>query len=96
MKPLIVSRRARSEIERVDRWWIENRPAAPDLFFNELRDAFDFIRRTPNGGLRYRNRQGVRRVLLRGSRYHVYYEIEPTRIAILSVWSAVRGRGPKI
>jgi len=41
---------------------------------------------------------GLRRLLLPRSRYHVCYvhDSENDEVAILAVWSAVRGRGPKL
>lgn len=96
MKRVIISPRARREIERVDSRWLQNRPAAPDLFYSELREILDLLRQQPYLGHSYPPRDGVRRILLRASQYHVYYEVDPNHVAILSVWSAVRGRGPKL
>jgi hypothetical protein len=39
---------------------------------------------------------GVRYVLLRSTRYHVFYTIDDDGIVILSVWSSVRGTGPDL
>ena len=56
-------------------WWRANRPAAPDLFTNELAGAFDLLARAPEIGHRFRHSRvpGVRRLMLPGTRYHVYY-----------------------
>jgi hypothetical protein len=35
-------------------------------------------------------------VLLRASRFHVYYVEQRPRVVVLAVWSAVRGRGPNL
>lgn len=41
---------------------------------------------------------GVRRFLLRRSRYHVYYEYDVAAdlVRVVSVWGAVRGQGPDL
>jgi len=96
MKHVIISPRARREIERIDSRWVKNRPAATDLFYSEFREIVDLLRHQPYLGHIYPPKDGVRRILLRASQYHVYYEIDSNHVAILSVWSAVRGRGPKL
>ena len=81
-------------------WWRRNRPAAPDLFTNELAGAFDLLARAPEIGHRFRHSRvpGVRRLMLPGTRYHVYYvyDEEGSECVILAVWSAVRGRAPRL
>ena len=81
-------------------WWRANRPAAPDLFVQELAGAIDLLTRAPDVGRRYRGRgiPGLRRALLPMSRYHVYYvhDAEKSECLVLAVWSAVRGRGPHL
>ncbi len=37
---------------------------------------------------------GIRRVVLRTTRYHVYYQVEKDTVTVVAIWSAVRGRGP--
>jgi plasmid stabilization system protein ParE len=87
------------EAERHARWWRENRPAARTLFEEELRAALEQIRTIPNLGSTYRAMPGLehRRVLMPKTAYHVYYRIvRPNLVRIVSVWSAVRGREPKL
>lgn len=40
--------------------------------------------------------KGIRRVILRATRYHVYYCADRDTVTVLAVWSAVRGRGPSM
>ena len=93
---IVLSPRARQSIARIDQWWVSNRHAAPDLFLDELRQALDLLGRTPQIGLRYRQKQDVRRLLLPNSSYHIYYEIKRDTVRVLVVWSAVRARGPRV
>jgi plasmid stabilization system protein ParE len=96
--PVVTSPEADEDIRLVDGWWREHRPAAPDLFVNELAEAFAILGETPEIGHRY-PRPGIpslRRLLLRATRYHVYYVFDGKIAAVLSVWSAVRGRGPRL
>jgi plasmid stabilization system protein ParE len=62
-------------IKEASAWWIENRPAAPDVFKDELEQALDLIAAHPFVGLRAANVMlaGVRRILLGRTRYHLYY-----------------------
>ena len=91
--------RAIREAERCTRWWRENRPAAPNLFDEELRTALDQIRTAPGLGSFYEAMAGRehRRVLMLQTRYHVYYRVAgPERVRVVAIWSAVRGRGPRL
>jgi len=91
---------ADERIESADAWWRANRPSAPDLFAQELRAARELLSNSPEVGLRRWHKMipGLRRLLLPKSRYHVYYAHNARReeVLILAVWSAVRGRGPRL
>jgi hypothetical protein len=90
--------RAHREARSHDRWWRENRPAAPQLFGEELRHAIDEIRTAPNfGGVFKAKTSGreYRRVLMPVTRYHVYYSTPAAdHVLVHSIWSGVRGQGP--
>jgi hypothetical protein len=91
--------RAVREAERHARWWRTNRRRAPFLFDEELRAALDQIRFSPEAGMLYRllPAREYRRVLMPRTRYHVYYRLaEPNLVRVVSIWSAVRGRGPAL
>jgi plasmid stabilization system protein ParE len=91
--------RAVREAERCAGWWREHRSAAPTLFEAELRAALDQIRSVPRVGGVYETVAGLeyRRLLLPETRYHVYYRVVgPEHVRVLAVWSAVRGRGPRL
>lgn len=69
---------AQEQADRIDRWWKDNRPAAPDLFARELAQAYSLLESVPDMGSPYVERHGaiVRRVLLPKTRNHVYYVID--------------------
>ena len=86
---------ADAQVRAIDEWWRTNRPASPSLFVEELATAFDIIGHTQNIGRPYRV-PGTRRVLLSGTRYHVYYAPQRDNIVVLAVWHAQRGVGPPL
>lgn len=91
--------RAVREAERCAAWWREHRPAARTLFEEELRAALDQLRGAPHVGGVYEMVGGreYRRLLMPETRYHVYYRVvAPDHVRVLAVWSAVRGRGPRL
>jgi plasmid stabilization system protein ParE len=69
----IVTPEADANIREIDAWWRAHRPAAPDLFREELAQGFLTIRTLPHMGrsIRHPLVRGARRVVLRTSRYHV-------------------------
>ena len=48
---LVISPQAASDIEVALRWWLANRPKAPELLEQELKLALEFIERTPLAGI---------------------------------------------
>lgn len=89
---------ADAQIRAIDEWWRRNRSASPKLFAEELAASFDIIGHTPKIGRPYRHSPvpGARRVLLQGTRYHVYYVPRADDVQVLAVWHAQRGVGPPL
>lgn len=87
-----------TQIREIDDWWRTNRRSSPDLFLDELASAFNIIGEAPHLGRLYRRSPvpGTRRVLLSGTRYHVYYVPGPDDVRVLAVWHARRGAGPPL
>jgi plasmid stabilization system protein ParE len=81
-------------------WWWENRTAAPDLFIREFVEAVAKLTRAPELGTRYAHPriENVRRLLMRRTKYHLNYVYRPEQgeVWVLSVWRAMRGRGPEL
>jgi plasmid stabilization system protein ParE len=96
--PVRTTPEADAQIREINSWWSRNRPAAPDLFLNELSDSFEVIAGAPQIGRLYRQSpvQNARRLLLRESRYHVYYVATAGEVRVLAVWHAQRGVGPPL
>jgi plasmid stabilization system protein ParE len=97
---LTLSPRAIREAARYERWWAEHRPAARQLFEEELRHALAQIRSAPNLGTIFQSTKTgreYRRVLMLGTGYHVYYRVvDDEHVRVVAVWSAVRGRSPRL
>lgn len=90
--------RALSEAERCKTWWQKNRPAAPDLFDEELAAAIEQIWAAPTIGAIFPSSFGrtVRKLLMPKTKNHVYYLVRENEVVVLSVWGAPRGRTPKL
>lgn len=95
----IISKRARSQIDRIQAWWAKNRPAAPALFLDELAEAERNLRTSPESGTVFAvQKAGVaRRVVLPETRHHLFFRYRRDRneLLVLAVWGAPREHGPK-
>lgn len=96
--PVRITPEAEGQIREMENWWRRNRPAAPDLFLNELIESFELLSGAPQIGHLYRPSpvRRVRRLLLRGARYHIYYAVVQSEVRILPMWHAQRGVGPPL
>ncbi|HLG56635.1 MAG TPA: type II toxin-antitoxin system RelE/ParE family toxin [Vicinamibacterales bacterium] len=96
--PVTTTPEADTQIRTIDDWWRANRRASPDLFLEELSGAFDLVARAPHIGRFYRRSPvpGTRRILLKGTRYHVYYVPGEHEVRVLAVWHGQRGVGPPL
>jgi hypothetical protein len=55
------------------------------------------LEQTPTLGTHYDGgAKTVRRLLLRRSHYHVYFDEQVGKLFVVAVWSAHRGRGPRL
>lgn len=95
-----VAPRAAAQIREASAWWVENRPAAPEAFVDELDRAIEFARSMPHGGQPYADPEalGARRVALRRVRYHLYYvpSDEERVVVVLALWHMSRGERPPL
>jgi plasmid stabilization system protein ParE len=91
---------AQKQIEEAENWWRAHREAAPDLLAEEWEAALRMLAERPSVGRpapRSRHRR-LRIMLLPRTRYHVYFEHDETVgiVSVLALWSAVRGRRPRL
>ena len=98
MATVITAPEADRQLEAIIEWWRENRPAAPTLVLDEFKAAVANLTAMPLIGRRVAHPEvkQLRRVLLRATRYHVYYVANDELVMIVAVWSAVRGNGPDL
>lgn len=96
--PVRTTPEAERQITQSDDWWRRNRTAAPDLFLDEITTAFGIIANAPFIGRPYRKSPvpNTRRLLLKKTRYHVYYVLSESEIRILAVWHAQRAKEPNL
>jgi plasmid stabilization system protein ParE len=89
--------RAAAEIETARNWWLDNRPAVPTAFDEELERAFDAIRSFPHVGQTVDDADDPdqRRLFLPRVRYHLYYRVADDAIEVRALWHASRGSGPE-
>jgi plasmid stabilization system protein ParE len=95
-RDVVVTEPAEQQLKIIDAWWRHNRPAATELFEQEFASATETLATHPGVGAPVRRRRvkGLRRVLLRTTRHHVYYVATDRTVTVLAVWTAVRGSGP--
>lgn len=93
---VVLQGRATREVDEIDAWWRENRRGAPDLFVAELERTLAVAALMPTLGAPARSKRlrDVRRVLLKKTRYHVYYRVHGDVLEVLAVWHTARGKGP--
>ena len=92
----IVAPIAEAQIDAALLWWARNRAGARELLAREIDAAIGTIEQVPQMGRRTRSRLhlGVRRLLLRGSGYHLYYQVSHERRQIRVVYFRHARRHP--
>lgn len=95
---LRITVRAAAQIEKIDRWWLENRPSAPEALREDLKAAFALLLVQPGVGTKVANTraEGVRRLHLGRVHYYVFYRVAKGELAVLSVWHSSRGSAPAL
>ncbi|MCA9549933.1 MAG: type II toxin-antitoxin system RelE/ParE family toxin [Myxococcales bacterium] len=97
-RQIVVEPDAAAEIERIDDWWRLHRDKHPTLFTSELTAAFRRIAALPSAGKAVAGTtiSDVRRVLLPGCRFHIYYRYSQTQVQVLAIWSAQHAERPDL
>ncbi len=97
---LRVGRRAQRQADKMEEWWVANRPAAPSLFTDELEETFQRICDMPGAGVHWPTprRPNLRRILAPRTQNHVYFRVDDKTqtVHVLAVWGAPKGRGPRL
>lgn len=92
--------RAKRRVIAVGKWWRTYRPAAPDLFDQELIHAVSVLMEQPHLGVVYTRLRGalIRRILLPQTEQYLYYAVDPVAslVIIHTIWGARRGRSPAL
>jgi plasmid stabilization system protein ParE len=93
-----LSPEALEHAQTIRAWWLEHRPAAPNLFVDELGAALRKLGAMPHIGARYEAAAlpEMRRVLLPRTRHHVYYTADDDTqyVRVHAIWHSSRGHGP--
>jgi len=94
-----ISKRAAQAAERIAARW-RRHARDPDVFSRELLEAIDLLEttRSPGSPFPTARRPHLKRLLLRKSRCHIYFELDEPRqmIRILHIWDGRRARPPKL
>lgn len=91
---------ALAQLEALDRWWRENRPAAAAQGTNEAERIIALLREAPGIGAPYPHASvpDVRVVRLTRTPYRLFYvhDASAGEVVVLALWSGLRGHGPLI
>jgi hypothetical protein len=94
-----LSKRAARAAERIDSRWREHADD-PGIFVREFIEAVELLESSlvPGSPVPTAKRPALKRLLLRKSRCHLYFEIDDAneRIQILHIWDGRRERAPKL
>ena len=97
---VLLTREAEGQFLAAHNWWLENRPASPNLLVDEFEEMVSLLEILPEAGHLFRRAtlRGVRRVLLRKSNYWLYYvpDCSHSVVYVLAVWGAHRGSDPPL
>lgn len=81
-------------------WWCEHRPASVSRVVDEFARLLHVLSSSPKSGIVHGKRGGreVRRMRLQGTPYFLYYFVsdEDREVLVVSLWSAMRGKGPHL
>jgi plasmid stabilization system protein ParE len=95
-----VSPRAGRQIRQAAKWWRENRLTAPAMLSDEIASAFELIIDMPFAGepVIHPRIEGLRRILLGRTRYHLYYVAlgDRSAVEVIALWHTKRGAAPPL
>jgi plasmid stabilization system protein ParE len=93
---VVTTPEADADAQGIDEWWVRHRGAASNLFVEELADAIALLGMEAGVGVRFSHSAipGLRRYLLRSTRYHLYFVYTDDLVVIIAIWGATRGTTP--
>lgn len=89
------SAQAFKDVVAAEVWWRANRDSK-NLFSDEVRAALVLLETAPRLGQRIKGRSAkaeTRRLVLKRSRFLMFYEIEAERVVVLRLWHPARRPG---
>lgn len=94
---LEVTPRADRQINAARRWWLANRHKAPEVFDEDIDQAYELLVGMPYAGKPWRTRFGtfVRCLTLERIRYFLFYRVHADRIEVIFFWHTSR-RPPRL
>lgn len=94
----VIKARAKREIERLAEWWSINRTAAPGAVRLDVEGVLFVVTQHPGLGNMVENgrRIQVRRYLMSRTQHWLYFRVKNNVVEVLSVWSTIRGKDPKL
>ena len=91
---------AAEQAQGVNDWWMQERPTAPGLCFDELARAIERLTSMPGSGAVFESTSvsAARRILLPRCGYHGYYTLDSKQREVLvrAIWHSARGSGPEL
>lgn len=98
--PVILSPHVQDQILEALVWWHANRDKAPRLLEQEIDRALTVISERPRLGAKLASTRvsGLQRILLRKTRFHLYYQhdLETDEVYVLALWQAERESLPPL
>jgi plasmid stabilization system protein ParE len=87
---------ALQQIVAMRRWWVDQALGPPVGFDDDLIAAIHRLEGLPHSAPPYPPLDGVRRILLRRARLHMYFAVDDQArtVEILAVWHTSRGTRP--
>ena len=93
-----ISTDANKQLDALDAWWRENRPAAENRVMEEMRRLEVLLATTPDIGTPYRKRghKNIRWLRLHTTPYKLYYRHAPGTelVTVVAIWSSTRKAVP--
>jgi toxin ParE1/3/4 len=86
LKPLLIQRGARRDLEDAASWYRERNPTVAERFVSELQRALELVEKFPTTGARVPMVDtGARRLPINGFPYHLVFQEFDDRVEVLAI-----------